>query len=33
MNNARKEQLYKGWQRAVKATQVFSKIEDDIVEE
>ncbi|TCD46616.1 glycerol kinase [Streptococcus sp. X16XC17] len=24
MNNARKEQLYKGWKRAVKATQAFS---------
>ncbi|MGX7107508.1 glycerol kinase GlpK [Hutsoniella sourekii] len=30
MNNARKEQLYKGWQRAVKATQVFSQTEDDL---
>ncbi|KAA9300817.1 glycerol kinase GlpK [Aerococcus sanguinicola] len=29
MNNARKEQLYKGWTRAVKATQVFANQTDE----
>ncbi|MDK6804492.1 glycerol kinase GlpK [Aerococcus sp. UMB7834] len=29
MNNARKEQLYKGWTRAVKATQVFADTSDE----
>ena len=28
MNESRKEQLYKGWKKAVKATQVFAEIDD-----
>ncbi|AMB93553.1 glycerol kinase GlpK [Aerococcus sanguinicola] len=32
MNNARKEQLYKGWTRAVKATQVFADTSDQAQE-
>lgn len=28
MNESRKEKLYKGWKRAVKATQVFTQEED-----
>lgn len=28
MNNARKEELYSGWKRAVKATQVFAEVND-----
>lgn len=28
MNESRKEQLYKGWKKAVKATQLFAEIED-----
>ena len=27
MNESRKEQLYKGWKKAVKATQLFAEIE------
>lgn len=30
MNNARKEQLYKGWKRAVKATEVFADSLEDL---
>ncbi|WP_303974136.1 glycerol kinase GlpK [Streptococcus merionis] len=29
MNESRKEQLYKGWKKAVKATQVFADIDDE----
>lgn len=29
MNNARKEQLYRGWKQAVKATQVFAELDDE----
>ena len=28
MNESRKEQLYKGWKKAVKATQVFAEVDD-----
>ena len=28
MNESRKEQLYKGWKKAVKATQLFAEVED-----
>ena len=28
MNESRKEQRYKGWKKAVKATQVFAETED-----
>ncbi|HFY0562522.1 TPA: glycerol kinase, partial [Streptococcus pyogenes] len=28
MNESRKEKLYKGWKRAVKATQVFTQDDD-----
>ena len=28
MNESRKEQLYKGWKKAVKATQAFAEIDD-----
>jgi len=29
MNNAKKEKLYKGWKKAVTATQVFAEDEDE----
>ena len=28
MNESRKEQLYRGWKKAVKATQAFAEIDD-----